>query len=171
MVPFSIQVARDSNYNNTIVEGNMWVKVLLHIVSHKAPLWTGKATWLCRRVQVLFFGQKCMDAVFFFPHVRHWRHFLLPHYCVWSCNVALWVEACDISLLFDEWQIYLAVRLWTPSDRLFHSHICRLASAVALRQFRAGAKPSPLSICNFHTNSEAEYQRTIPTLKVQCEWG
>ena len=55
-----------------------------------------------------------------------------------SCNVALQV----ISLLFDEWRICLAVRLWTPSDqlvprfRLFHSHRCYLTSAV---------KMSPLS--------------------------
>ena len=46
----------------------------------------------------------------------------------------------DISLLFDEWRTYLAVRLWTqfdrdtldPQFRLFHSRRCHLASVVAL---------------------------------------
>lgn len=73
---------------------------------------------------------------------------LISMYHVWkfrshitlSCNVALRVEVWDIPLLFDEWRIYLAVRLCTLLDRhkpvlccqLFHSHRCCLASAAAL---------------------------------------
>lgn len=80
---------------------------------------------------------------------------------VWSCNVALWVKVWDISLLCDEWQICLNIRLWPPSDL-----IC-IASA---SQSQAEPDCPPIRLCDFHTERETVYWRKILALKRQCGW-
>ena len=71
-------------------------------------------------------------------HISCWRHYLLPNYCCWSSNFALLVEVWDISLLFDEWRICLAVRLNAirrtypcPVSQLTLTHSRHLASVAA----------------------------------------
>lgn len=129
MVPFSIQVARNSNYNTTIVKGDMWVTVfLLWIVSNNHCL-----------EQLLFFRQKCMDAVFF-PLIWDTKDTSCDHIAVvWSCNFASWGHLSFIWWVTD---LFSCQDCEHHQSRLFHSHIRRLASAVALRRIRAGAKLS-----------------------------
>ena len=66
----------------------------------------------------------------------------------WSCNIALWVDVWDISLLFNDYG--------------------------TLARFCCGSVTTSGGTSELQRNcppSDAENQRMIPTLKGQCEWG
>ena len=67
-----------------------------------------------------------INSVFIFYHASY--HITV----VWSCNLALWIEVSDASLLSNEWRICLVVRLWTSSDQ--HSPVQRCQLTLSHRR-------------------------------------
>lgn len=96
MVPFSIQVARNSNYNTTIVKGDMWVTVFCSescqiITALNSCCFSGRNVWM----------------LYFFPSYETPK--TLPATTLLLFGPVTLLRG-DICLLFDEWRIYLAVK-------------------------------------------------------------